>query len=345
MTSLGPADIALSRAQACVTAVPVIVLGSGASAAYGIPGMPALRDLFLSSHPPVTTTPADMVTWNDLIAVLKTQDLEAALGAVTLSAPLTRFVVDTTRDYLVPHDIRVLDELLVNRSTLTLTRLYQHLFKSTHTEISVVTPNYDCLAEFAADAGDISHFTGFNCGHLRSRSAESLPRNSLGSARHRMVSIWKVHGSLDWFRDRDGVIVALPVGYRPGGDLEPAIVTPGIQKYRTTHDEPFRTIMQGADAAMRAAPAFLCIGYGFNDEHLQPMLVERCRKDEVPLVLIAKQLTAAAQDFLRGGKCRSYLALEESVGGYKMYCPEYPGGVDVSGSACWSLDQFLTLVT
>ncbi|MGY4408091.1 hypothetical protein [Bradyrhizobium sp. USDA 3315] len=72
------------------------------------------------------------------------------------------------------------------------------------------------------------------------------------------------------------------------------MITPGIDKYRLTHSEPFRTI----------------VGYGFNDEHVQIKFIERCDRDSVPLVVLTKELTASAKAFLASGRCRRYLAIE-----------------------------------
>ena len=106
-----------------------------------------------------------------------------------------------------------------------------------------------------------------------------------------MVDIWKVHGSIDWFRGQDDSIYSLPSIILPPEGYKPAIVTPGIDKYRQTHEEPFRTIITGADAAIEAGNSFFCVGYGFSDEHIQPKLVDRCKRQGKSIVVLAKKLT------------------------------------------------------
>ena len=64
-------------------------------------------------------------------------------------------------------------------------------------------------------------------------------------------------------------------------------------------------------AVVARASAFLCIGYGFNDDHLQPLMMERCTRPEVPLVLITKEISLTAHRFLKSGRCSRYVALEE----------------------------------
>lgn len=76
----------------------MIILGSGASAAYGIPGIPQLRDRFLSAPPPCGADPEDAAAWATLLEALKTTDLESALNEVQLWSGLTRHIAETTWD-------------------------------------------------------------------------------------------------------------------------------------------------------------------------------------------------------------------------------------------------------
>lgn len=342
--SKSPEEIVFELAQECISKAPVIILGSGASAAHGIPGMPDLRDQLLSTPAPDAAAPDDLIAWTKFLSQLNTTDLETALTLVQLTNGLTRHIVERTWDFLAPFDLRAFENVICKRDEFPLTRLYQHLFKSTHTEINVVTPNYDRLAEYAADAGELCHFTGFGYGHLRLRARDIVPRVVYGKTPARTVNVWKVHGSFDWFRDIDGVVMALPInGTRPIG-FDPVIVTPGIEKYRLTHDEPFLSIKQGADTALQSARSYLCIGYGFNDSHVQTKLVEQCRIEPVPLVLITKEITTTARDFLRSGKCQRYLALEECATGCRMFSSDYPDGAEIDNKHFWRLDEFLKMV-
>lgn len=339
-----PSEIACEIAQECISHAPVIILGSGASSAFGIPGMPGLSSYFQRLELPEQTTEADERSWNEFTGGLEVADLESVLNSVRLSGKMTDFVVKSTWDYLIGFDIDVFDKMLEDVEIFPLTKIYRHLFRSTNKDINVITPNYDRLAEYAADAARIHHYTGFASGHLRSRVTGAVPRVLIGKEKARTVNIWKVHGSLDWFRSDDGIVVGLPVSRTRPKNLVPVIVTPGIEKYRLTHDEPFLSIKVEADKALRAAESFLCVGYGFNDSHLQTTLVERCRDKPVPLVLLTKSITDTAHAFLRGGKCGRYLAIEKCGDGCRIFSSEFPDGSELPGRPLWMLDQFLTLI-
>ena len=334
----------IKLAQECVSGVPVIILGSGASAAYGIPGMPELKCHLLDVPCPSSIKPDEVEKWSEFQTKLGTADLETALDAVQLPESLTQLVVESTWGYLAPFDYCVFEKSILNRDLFPLTKLLLHLFNSTQRDVHIVTSNYDRIAEYAADAGKLTHYTGFNYGHIRGRAVNEKPRVHVGNSPSRTVNVWKVHGSLDWFWDNDGIVVGLPVSTTRPANLLPVIVTPGIEKYRLTHGEPFNSIKTEADRALQNAHAYLCIGYGFNDMHIQTALVERCRGEDVPLVLLTKSVSPAAKKFFSSGKCKKYLAIEESSSGCRIYSKEFPGGKNLAGDSYWQLNEFLKMV-
>ncbi|WP_137928554.1 SIR2 family protein [Cupriavidus sp. 2SB] len=335
--------LVLSLAQECVRNAPVIVLGSGASAAHGIPGMKPLGDTLVASSPPGTGHDRDFTSWGAFCEKLKETDLESALTEVHLTEAMTTHVVTTTWKYLNPFDVKVFDQVIANRRMLPLSRLFSHLFDSTHSTIHVVTPNYDRIAEYAAEAAGFAAYTGFTYGSIGQR-ADKAPRMMQGKAEIRTVSVWKVHGSFGWFVDKDGLVTALPPRLSLPAEMQPVIITPGIEKFRLTHDEPFRSIMASSDSALRTADAFLCVGFGFNDTHLQSLLLERCHVQGVPLVLITMEISTKAKSLFAGGKFARFMALENCAEGTRLYCNEAPDGVVLEGVKLWQLSQFLNLV-
>ena len=331
--------------QDCVGKLPVIVLGSGASAAHGIPGMDPLgKHLAASKLPASCDAGPHLAGWQDFLDKVQKMDLESALTGVNVTPEVLEHIVYTTWKVLNAADFRIFEQLLANRRLLPLTQLFQHLLRSTATELQVVTPNYDRLAEYAAEAAGYCSYTGFTFGMFGVRAVD-MPRIQVGRRQARTVNVWKVHGSLGWFSGQDGSIVALPPLVDVPSGFAPVIVTPGTEKYRRTHEEPFRSAMHSADNAVARANAILCIGYGINDDHLQPLMMERCTRPEVPLVLITKEISATAHQFLKSGCCSRYVALEESPNGTRMFSHEVPGGIELAGQSYWRLDQFLSLVT
>lgn len=345
MAAKSKAEIAQEFAQNALSAAPVIILGSGASAAHGVPGMGALAAHLAAAATPSGWTGEEQAEWLSFLGQLKAgTDLESALQAVRPTERQTQFIAGLTREFLLPFDLAVLASLLDDRHALPLTRLYRHLFDSTHLTIHVVTPNYDRLAEYAADAADVNTFTGFNYGHLQTRARAANTRVTVNGRQSRTVAVWKVHGSLDWFQDAANQIIGLRSALAIPTNYTPLMITPGIDKYRLTHGEPFRTILSCSDSALENARAYFCVGYGFNDEHVQTKLIERCDRDSIPLIVITKELTPTAKAFLTGGRCRRYLAIEDGTAGARAYAHDAPTGFDLD-NPLWRLDHFLDHMT
>lgn len=340
-----PYETLCKRAQACISKTPVVILGSGASIAEGIPGMSQLRDHLLQVQPPTDWDERDREYWTSFLDKLKSTDLEAALQEVNLPPHLDDHVVIETWNYLQPYDLKAFNKLIERTAPGALTRLFQHLLRSTNKSIDVVTPNYDRLAEYAADFGELYHETGFRHGHIRAPLGDARQTVQINKVDQNCVNIWKVHGSFEWFKDSSKIVRALPISHpRPEG-WTPAIVTPGIQKYRRTYDEPFVSIKSASDKAFSSASAFFCVGFGFNDDHIQTKLKERCRAHRAPLVLITHSLTQTARDMLGGSHCEEYLAVEMASGGCRIFSPEFPSGELVHEGEYWQLEHFLELVT
>lgn len=337
-------DVVTEFAQQALALTPVIILGSGASAAHGLPGMWPLAGHLRGLTVPIDWNSDEKSEWQRFIDILGGDaDLETALQAIRPTDRQTAYIAEATRTFLLPGDEAVFLHVLADRRALPLTRLFRHLFSSVHTSIDVVTPNYDRIAEYAADAGEYAHHTGFSSGYLQSRPKTSW-RGAAVTDASRVVRVWKVHGSLDWFQSSAGQVVGVRVGRETPPGFSPLMITPGIDKYRLARTEPFITIFSCADAALETARSYLCVGYGFNDPHVQAKLVERCDSDSVPIVVITKALSETAKAFLGGGRCRRYVAIEDdNAGGARAFTHEHPGGIPLPMSPVWTLPGFLDL--
>ena len=60
-------------------------------------------------------------------------------------------------------------------------------------------------------------------------------------------------------------------------------------------------------------------------------------------MVITKELTPTAKAFLKGGRCRRYLALEESETGARAYTHDAPDGFEMASEPIWQLAEFLDM--
>ncbi|AUM13041.1 SIR2 family protein [Ketobacter alkanivorans] len=328
------------QAQDYYARAPLIVLGSGASAAYGMSGMGKLAN-YLIEHTDVSDLPEkDQSNWVSFCEALNSGvGLETALHQVQVSEALTGKIINHTWTLINREDLEIFKRSLEGNDRYSLGILLSHMFRSSISTINIITTNYDRLAEYACDKENIHHYTGFTHGYFRQLSQPSEVKVS------RKANIWKVHGSLDWFESPLKDVIGLshleeiPAGYLP------QIVTPGTQKYQRTHLEPYRSIINNADLAITNAASYLCVGYGFNDEHIQPKLMRKCARQGAPITIVTYALSEATKKHVINGGVNNYLAIERGAHDDQsvIYSSLEKEPVVVEKNL-WSLQGYLTLI-
>jgi hypothetical protein len=275
----------------------VLVIGSGLSCAEGVPGMGALGDHLVTRLPTLLSSD-DIALWSELIPLIASDGLEAALLKKAPSPSLEVAIVQSTADFIADAEASIISEVFANSRKLRLTRLIPHLLKP-DAGIPIVTTNYDRLAEVACEEAGLGVDTMFS-GNF---AAKLDPENSRWSfcrnvklvgrnVRYQFAakaSIFKPHGSLDWYH-RDGN----PVRYAGALQLPRLIITPGLNKFRNGYESPFDKHREKANDAIDKARRFLIIGYGFNDDHLETHLTPRI-KSGVKTVIMTHSLSEKAK--------------------------------------------------
>lgn len=312
---------------------PLIVLGSGASMPYGLPSMSSLSDCIKSSD-----IVKDDPNYGAFCASLSSDGLEKAIDSVSLNEETIKAIRTTTWEEVNRCD---LDYLKTNSFSPpeSLVKLFEKVIAPTPNKAVVVTTNYDRLPDYAADGIGASAVTGFEGTYIKKLE---LPNSSITTrrvrARERVVEIWKVHGSLDWFTDTKGEIFSFPLLQEIPDGYSPLIVPPGKDKYSSTHNEPYRSIISEADKAFTTAGAYLCVGYGFNDEHIQPKLLAQIANGK-PIVILVRTMTEACKHHIIDAGIREYLIFERSDDSHtKVY---WNGWSETYDGQYWCLDEFL----
>jgi len=282
-----------------------IIVGSGASCHYGLPSMSALADHLQR------TIVADAGTlckegasqWQRISTELAAgTGLESALGEGNLANSLADQLTSAIADHVKEFESTAISQILEDETISAFGRLFAHILRATDVA-DVITTNYDRLLEVHAARAGVRMDTMFY-GHTIGRLNESLSRDELlqrqptvGRAakltvRQRPhIRLSKPHGSLDWF-SHNGECIRSDLALR--GTQQ--IIAPGGNKYRLGYEVPFDAQRKRANEAIDDATALLFIGYGFNDEHLQTHL--RTRFSEVPSVVISRDLTPSAREYM-----------------------------------------------
>lgn len=335
-------DALLKQLQDWTNKVPLLILGSGASVTFGLPSMWTLGE-----HLKNTLTFEDDADKKQLEAFKKSldekKDLEKALLEIQLNDNVLKSVIKATWELIAEADLKAYEQFVLKGKEVPLVELGKHLLSTTDRKLSIVTTNYDRIAEYSASTAGAFICTGYAqnyIGHL----SNDIHTNSLSNIKgySGQVNIWKVHGSLDWFETPSKENVHLPLRSNIPKDYKPLIVTPGLSKYAETHNEPYRTIFTQADNEIQNANGFLCIGYGFNDVHVQPKLIQQIKAK--PIIVITKELTPKTKEAIIDGGCKNYILMEENSSTHTKIYSSSQGEQVIENVSYWQLSKYLKLI-
>ena len=327
----------LKQIQTFLENNPLIILGSGSSAAYGLPLMSELS-VEIKNH-------ADKFDPNEFTSLcdnLDTIGLEDAIDKSALSEAALEILRSIVWKYINKRDLEFFRKLSQNKSNFAIADLLKRFIKPTPNTTTVITTNYDRVAEYAVDLIGATSVTGFEGNYIRALEFPSnATQNKRVRGRERVVNIWKVHGSLDWFSDANNNIVSFPLSTNVLPQHRPLIIVPGKGKYSVALSEPYRDVIAQADIAFSRANSYLCIGYGFNDDHIQPKLIAQIKNGK-PIVVLCRSATDACKRHVISTDVKKYAVIERKTDGKttvsgNSYQEEYDGSF-------WELPNFIKTI-
>lgn len=204
--------------------------------------------------------------------------------------------------------------------------------------VKIITTNYDRVLENVSAWNGLSFTDGSGLGDLTGFSTDKFRGKE-------NVKLVKVHGSLSWGRFRGG---ALPRVVNTEVDgLENVIIIPGNNKYREAYNSPYRELIQISDEYVNEATAFLVIGFGFNDMHITPKVSEKI-KNGTPVVIVTMVPSKNTTDLISNAK--RYVVLSEDENhpemtriDFKVNDSSVANTVTLPGKL-WSLSGFMEVL-
>lgn len=326
--------------QNVVSNNPVVVVGSGASVSYGIPGMNKLADElkeFFKYHD--YTAPESKKSVNEFLDNLnKGMGLEDALLKTKATKEVEKDIVNLVWNLIGNVDKTIFNRFLAGER-MNLQPLFEFLvYKDPNKVCNVVTTNYDRIVEYAACQTDAFVNTGFTP-HIKGKpygKFDFLPKK-METEFTGCLNIWKVHGSLDWFKFGDDVVSVANAMAIPK-DYEPCIITPGTNKYEKTQQEPYRGIFSHVDGVFNKASGFLCIGYGFNDAHVHPVLLRIAKKVGIRILIVTKEITGPIKENVMYAGHDFIAVYSDGVNGTVFQTPTEM--ITIPDEIYWSVDGF-----
>lgn len=331
---------------------PLLLVGTGLSVSMGIPGMAKLAD-WLSERIPVRLSGMQELLreWYESEKAIRTYGLEQGLAEKPVSDSLLEIIVDETYCLVASHDQVLRRKLVQSQSSVEFpfADLLRHLFRSlspNQPTLDVVTPNYDLIVEYACDLIGAECITGFSGTTIQTFRPDLLtqdryilpPLPKPLPQKIPRIRLLKPHGSLHWWQQAERTI---QFHDNPELSHTHAMITPGTTKYLRSLTQPvLNHHRELANERMRRANAFIIIGYGFNDDHLQTVLYDRMR--QVPGVIATYELSEKARVFLE--RSPRTLALEAVPGNDKFTRWYYGNAVGVWEIPVWELNAYVKYV-
>lgn len=268
----------------------VTVIGSGLSCAEGLPGMGALATELISKVPSAIPD-ADKATWAAIESCLASDGLEGALLKHPPTDDIESAIIQFTSALVLAKEQEAISACVTGARKLKIASLLPHISAATPKIARIITTNYDRLIEFATesegwgvDSMMVGRYWGKHDPDLSDKlMVKGVSNGNKGAVRliyRNHVKLFKPHGSLDWFMAGD-----TPMTSSMAFSSDPLIITPGVGKYKKGYGQPFDVHRERGNAAIDGASSILCIGYGFNDDHLQTHLSPKLKGGTRALLL------------------------------------------------------------
>lgn len=318
--------------QKAVEGVPLMLIGSGASAPYGLPTMGELgRHLLLTLGPHNSSNP----DWQRFEKnIHDNMGLEEALTDVVLASDIIEDIRKATWELVSKKDIEVFYKVLFNEIQLPLAKLIKHFYQTHPQNVNIVTTNYDRLIEYACDSLRLPISTGFYGHYIKHYFGKF--------ASQKIVNLVKVHGSLDFFKDPHDVSFSLPMQTSIPNGLKPEIITPGISKYQAVLKGTPRLLLNECDSLVNGASSYLCIGYGFNDEQIQEEIISNIR-DGKPIVVVTMEVSDKAAHLLANNAAHFISVQKGKTDGTTEFCIDR--NITVVDGTYWTIEGFLEIIS
>ena len=339
---------------------PLVVFGTGISCALDWRfGMINLKNELIDKVPSFIKGITQLeIEWTDVVKALNVSaDLEHAMDSVK-SDELLNIIIDTTSKLITTLDKEFCFKIYNNEVEWSGSKLFKRLVDGlppTDRTLHVVTPNYDMLAEYAFEKNKIPYINGFygvinkglNWEHckrsIRLSKEITQGRNKLKidwkELKH--INLYKVHGSINTFLYKDEVVENNLWTFDPPKNCERVMVTPGISKlgkvvnFRKELFGPFDEISERKDA-------FLFIGYGFNDSHIEKYIQTKLKTQKCNGLIVTRDDNARIQKLLKESDNLWLICMEEVSGksGTRIFNKQYDDWLYLHDKQLWNIQEF-----
>ena len=263
--------------------MPKIIVGTGLSLVYGVPGMKELA-VHLSKKFEQSSNEYLKQLWEKYSEKIKVNGLEAGLANVTENE-LVEAIKPITAQFILENEEKLHETIYRNNTGFY--KLLQYLKGTVSVDkriIDIMTPNYDRIIEIVCDRLGIGVITGFD-GSLYGQFNRNLlkkPAEIYNCRNHVWVRLYKPHGSINWINNSGKEYLTNDYQILKNNAEHIEIVAPGSSKYKVGMiNNTFRCMREEFNELLdpRDSYSLFIYGYGFNDAHFDTALFDSFQKN------------------------------------------------------------------
>lgn len=156
--------------------------------------------------------------------------------------------------------------------------------------LKLFTTNYDLAFEKAAsntgmiviDGFEFSNPANFNPAWFQYDIVNRAQNNAYLS---NVFQLYKLHGSVDWNKSSS---IVQKINIQNGSlPQDPVFIYPSSSKYQVSYDSPYLDMISAfLESVQKPKTALICIGFGFNDKHLNNAITMALRTNPELMLLI-----------------------------------------------------------
>lgn len=275
--------------------MPKLIVGTGLSVIYGVPGMKELTE-HLENEIDKSSKTLLKKMWKKHYDDIKINGLEAGLATLTQKEEiLVEEIKAITAKYILESEEKLHEEIFEKDTGFC--KLLSYLSGTVSVGkkvIDIMTPNYDRIIELICDKLGIGVITGFN-GSLYGKFNKNLlkqPTEVYNCKSHVWVRLFKPHGSINWIQEdgKEYLTNDYEILKKKAKYIE--IVTPGSSKYKAgLTNNTFRCMREEFNELLNPEENYslLIYGYGFHDDHFDTALFDSFQKNVLILSRDVKQ--------------------------------------------------------
>lgn len=230
------------------------------------------------------------------------------------------------KDPSLEKDIKVIKQFLVKKCTLNVNGSETHKSflrkitkrKMKDSRVKVFTLNYDTLWEQAANSDGFTVIDGFGYTNPRTFNGRMFDYDIViregsrikeeDSFIPKLFHLYKLHGSLDWYKNDKGDIVQKELDLNDNNkEIRDIVIEnrlavfPSDNKYEQSYEQPYFEMMSRFQRALRTENTLLItIGFSFLDKHISSVIEESLKYNtSLSLVVIDPSISQTKKNWER----------------------------------------------